>query len=478
MEEVFTLCNLTKEEILVIYQQGPEAVVLKMLELTKALKEALEQKQALLAGNSASLQARNISTPSGAIPVYEKENTSQRGRKKPGRKKGHKGERRDIPEKVDKEERLALSHCPHCGDKLEEPVATRERYVEDIPASAPVVTRYIICRSFCKRCNRLVEPKVTAALPKSTVGLNMLALTAWFHYGLGTTINHIIEVLNFHLQFELSRGGLVQMWMRLSSILSVWYEKIRNEAITSSYLHADETGWRVDGKTHWLWCFTNQRVTCYYIDQSRGSPALQRFFGEIFEGVLITDFWRAYSKISKYRQACFVHFFREIAKVTESNDSEEWKAFRKKLVRWMRDALRLDEKEEFPQEKKELRKERLHKRLREFIGSDYMDDDCRRIRKRLQEHQDSLLTFLDFEDVTADNNKAEREIRPSVIMRKNSGQNKSMEGAHTQAVLMSVYRTLKIRGHNPISSIAQALSHYIEKGELPEIPEPIIQIAK
>ena len=36
-------------------------------------------------------------------------------------------------------------------------------------------------------------------------------------------------------------------------------------------LHADETGWRVDGKTHWLWCFTTTDLTYYMIDRSRGS---------------------------------------------------------------------------------------------------------------------------------------------------------------------------------------------------------------
>jgi transposase len=473
MENLFTLCNLTREDILEIYKQGPEAVIFKMLELTKILKETALERDALRAQAGAPKTSIHPSTPSGAIPVYEKENMSQRGRKKPGRKKGHKGERRGIPAKIDQEVVLRLTHCPECGGEVNDPAAMRERYIEDIPVSAPIVTKYVIHRSFCKRCNKLVEPKVTAALPKSNIGLNLVALSAWFHYGLGTTINHIIEVLNFHLQFTLSKGGLVQMWKRLSTIFFIWYEQIAHEARTSAYLHADETGWRVNGKTHWLWCFTNKRVTCYYIDKSRGSPALQRFFGEIFEGVLITDFWRAYNKVSRYRQACFVHFFREIAKVTESNTSDEWHLFCKKLVRWMRDALRLDEKDGISLEKKELRKERLHLRLREFISSEFNDEDCRRIKKRLREYQDSLLTFLDFEDVPADNNHAEREIRPSVIMRKNSGQNKSLEGAHTQAVLMSVYRTLKIRGHNPISSIVTALTHYIDKGVLPKIPEPI-----
>ena len=44
-------------------------------------------------------------------------------------------------------------------------------------------------------------------------------------------------------------------------------------------------------KTHWLWCFANRSETYFMIDRSRGSPALLKFFTDVFEGTLVTDFW-------------------------------------------------------------------------------------------------------------------------------------------------------------------------------------------
>jgi transposase len=82
-----------------------------------------------------------------------------------------------------------------------------------------------------------------------------LVLSAWLHYLLGTTLAQIIDVFNFHLQFKLSCGGLIQMWKRLREILLAWYIEIEAQALGSAVLHADETGWRVNGKTYWLWCF-------------------------------------------------------------------------------------------------------------------------------------------------------------------------------------------------------------------------------
>jgi len=67
----------------------------------------------------------------------------------------------------------------------------------------------------------------------------------------------------------------------------------QEEALTSAVLHADETGWCVNGKGHWLWCFTTTRLTYYLIDQGRGRPVLARFFRKAFAGILVTDFLAA-----------------------------------------------------------------------------------------------------------------------------------------------------------------------------------------
>ena len=69
-----------------------------------------------------------------------------------------------------------------------------------------------------------------------------------------------------------------------------------------------------------------------------------------------------------------------------------------------------------------------------------------------------------------DNNHAERMIRPAVIIRKNSPCNRSERGAATQAALMSIYRTLKLRGLDPTRTIAAALKSYLITGALPPLP--------
>ncbi|GIK16709.1 MAG: hypothetical protein BroJett003_16730 [Planctomycetota bacterium] len=104
----------------------------------------------------------------------------------------------------------------------------------------------------------------------------------------------------------------------------------------------------------------------------------------------------------------------------------------------------------------------------------YRDADALRLSKRLRKHWNHLFTFLDKPDVPFDNNLAERMIRPAVILRKNSLSNRSQQGAATQAILMSVYRTLKLRGHDPIRIIVAALRTYLQAGQLPPLPPPVV----
>lgn len=457
--------GLTEAQAREIYRQGEEAVVFALLHQAKLLAESQEK-------GAPSSNTVSPSTPSGMRPVYTKPPGSRR-KKRPGRKKGHPGVRRSRPERVDQRREHRLECCPHCQGELHRCHPTRTRYTEDIPENIqPVVTEHVIHRDWCPRCKQHVEPVVTDALPGSTLGNHVLVLSAWLHYGLGNTLSQIVEVFGHHLHTVLTPGGLVQMWHRLAEILRGWYEQIRDEALRAGVLHGDETGWRVNGKTRWLWCFSTIDLTFYMIDRCRGSPALLRFFQQEFGGTLISDFWGAYNAVAcSKRQKCLVHLLRDLEYVeTYRPVNQDWPAFAKKLRRLIHDAIRLWKREAVPPAEHASRRARLDRRLQELIDTPWHHADARRLIKRLRRHQNELFTFLDEPGVPFENNHAERAIRPAVIIRKNSQSNRSDRGAETQAILMSVYRTLKQRGHSPILTITKAIKHYLSTGQLPPLP--------
>jgi transposase len=141
-------------------------------------------------------------------------------------------------------------------------------------------------------------------------------------------------------------------------------------------------------------------------------------------------------------------------KVDQHNASSGWKVFRKRLSRLLKDAVRLSEKRnQLRPEGYHRLKQRLNRRLAQFLASPYQDRDAQRLLKRLRRHQRELFTFLEYEGVSPYNNHAEQQMRSAVLARKVSQQNRPEDGAKTQSILMTLFRSAQLQGHNPVEII-------------------------
>jgi hypothetical protein len=335
------------------------------------------------------------------------------------------------------------------------------------------VTKHVIKIYYCCTCRKPVEAPVEEALPRNTLGNQLLIHTAYLHFHVGVPLRQIVTYLNSCLHFPVSPGGLALAWQRVAQILSPWYQSLEVLIRICSVLHIDETGWRVLGKAYWLWCFTSEksRVAYYLISPSRASPVLKAVLGEFFHGVLVCDFFGAYNKISAFlKQRCLLHLLRDLIRTSVFHRTPEWRDFSKKLKRIIKDALRLSI-QTLPPEVYAQRCALIEQRLQTLIDQSYQDGQCKRLVKRLKRHQQELFTFLKHPEVPADNNHAERTIRPAVNIRKTSYCNRSEKGAKTQAILMSIFRTLHLRQQDPIITIEKALRHYCKTGSLPTLFE-------
>jgi transposase len=325
--------HLTAEQARAIYVAGPEAVVFALLTLAR---------NTALSGSASSQPSVDPSCPSGQTPPYHKPNRKRRG-KRPGAKPGHPGQRRATPP-PNAFATHTLQACPNCHGPVSPLPTTRTRIIEDIPHDiTPVITPHTIHRYYCTTCCKPVDPSVTDALPGAQIGRRVMILSAWLHYLRGTTLSQILDVFNFHLQFQLTQGGLVNAWHRLRELLLAWYREIEEAAKQSAVLHGDETGWRVNGKTHWLWCFCSVDVTYYHIDPGRGRVVVKKFFQKAYAGVLVTDFWGAYNVVACARkQKCLPHLLRDVKRTTQyEKPGGDWPPFARRLRCLVRDSLRL-----------------------------------------------------------------------------------------------------------------------------------------
>ena len=377
-------------------------------------------------------------------PVFVKPKRQKRRRKKPGRKPGHPGSHRQRPTQADEIIEVSLECCPHCHGTLED-VHTCEQYVEEvIPAQTKVIC-YRTYKGYCPHCQRTVESRHPDQIPHRMIGSRALLTAAQLKHELGVPYRKTASVLKRLCGLSVTAGALVQEMSDLAGWLKPEYEAIQSAIRQSSSVNVDETGWRLDGKSCWLWAFTNNSFTIYEVNPSRGHQVVLQQLGEDYAGTVISDFYTAYNPLPYRQQKCLVHLLRELSKCAPDN-TEEYAAFHKKLTRLLRDALRLKQRmSDVPQDVFDRRLKYIHQRLAKLAGATYETHDCQRLAKRLSKHAHQLFTFLEQMDVDPDNNRAERPIRPAVVTRKISGGNRSPKGTEALGIITSLIQTCKLQ---------------------------------
>lgn len=390
--------------------------------------------------------------------------------KRPGRRAGQgKFSHREKPAEAEIQETFVvpLGACPECGGPLQER-ASHEQIQVDLPQVQPQITRFCSESGFCPRCGKRVRSRHPLQGSQAhgaagvSVGPRAKALAAEMKHRLGIPYRKIAELFQTAFGLKVSAGGLCQANARLAQKAQPLYQELLEAIRETAAVYADETGWRIGVLSAWLWVFTSERITVYTIEKSRAHEVVIKILGREFAGVLVSDCFCAYDhqELSQWlKQKCFAHFLRELAKL-EREKSRGAVRFPRALLAVLRGALELgQERESLAPKCFYTRRSQLEVQLAALIAKTrrFSDPDNARLAKRLRKQRQHLFTFLEVEGVEATNNRAERALRPAVIVRKTGGCNRTPAGAKTHAILASLLVTLRQQGRDPLDYLTKVL---------------------
>jgi hypothetical protein len=392
-------------------------------------------------------------------------------KKKRGAPRGHRGATRKKPSHADEYVNVPAHRCPTCnGTHLAECKTVRDHFQEDIILA---VTTKTTCFQhpyyYCRDCQQVfTSGPGKGELPRGYVGPVAKAVSAHLHHTIGISSGHVVQIFSDLFGFDITKTSLCGFEDYLTEKSLPWYENILEKIRLQDHLHLDETIWRIDGANAWLWCFTNENIVFYHIDETRKKEVVKAILGDSFDGTLCMDFYAAYDEITaQAKQRCLVHLLRELKKIAQwFPENAEVSAFVRAVKTLIRDAvnLRKDFLLHILSEKKYAEgKEKLQNRLDEIIASSYANKECERIRKRLEKYQDELFTFLDYLHISPDNNHAERQIRPSVLMKHTCFGSRSFRGAQNHAVIMTLAQTAQLNNQNPKDALLALITQNTEK---------------
>jgi len=418
--------------------------------------------------------------PTSKLPEWENKNTSNakpedKDKKEPKKKKKRKKRKGSGNKKKDKliptESNITTNEdCPHCGHDLrnEKPFETIVRIVEDInnfPKSTDILEEKQE-RVKCPQCKKKITAQSEAALPKSDIGIRATIVITYLWVWTAISLPKIADYLNSFFNLTISTAGISKMMIRVGDILKPVYFEILEDIKMGAIIYADETGWRVRGKLHWLWIFANKKSAFYWPDKSRGGPVIEKLLGTCFKGLLISDAWHAYLKIQCEKQTCMSHIFRKIRKLRDAFPRYySVLQFYERLKKIIQDGEDLQvNRKKIGESIFQANFKRLHKRVDKLLAWKNPNEILSDIIVKVNRQRDHILTFVEHQGAESHNNYSEYIVKKGILKRKVSGGSTSFEGLSAFSVLISIYQTCHLRKIPLTSFMKQTLIQYIKKG--------------
>ena len=269
----------------------------------------------------------------------------------------------------------------------------------------------------------------------------------------------------------ITRQTMARWMIRVAEdYFSLIYDRMKEELLKNSIIHADETtvvvsrDGRKAGAKSYMWVYTDHNskhpVVIYEYQKTRAAVHPKEFL-EDFKGWLCCDGYEAYHSLGSDITVCgcWTHARRHYVNAAKAlkdlpNRSGEL-AVSEKALKLIAEMFRLDDSwAGLPyQERLELRNTELKEKMGQYF--DWVESVRDSVPPKSEtgkgltyslNQKEYLLGLLSNPDVPLDNSEAERKIRNFVISRKNFVTIDTIAGAQASAIMFSMSETLKANG--------------------------------
>jgi transposase len=409
-------------------------------EEVRSLKQRLHYRQ-----RQAEEGAFGSSTPSARRPFKTNASEEQRA-KRGGARRGHKGHgRTSIPAShADRCETVSAGEtCPHCAGPLQNRGCHSRSVLDAQPLRAQRIV-YRLERKYCPRCGKFIRAKAPSVLPKSLFGNQLLTQVVFLHYLVGLPLGRVCP------QLGIGVGAAVALLHRAASLFKGVVPQLLEEYRQAPVRHADETGWRNDGRCGYAWLFATPLLCVFLFRRSRSAQVAREALGEKpLAGVLVVDRYNGYRRAPCQLQYCYAHLLRAVEDLAkEFPDQAEVQAFTATLIPLLAEAMHLHA-QPLSDEEHYAQARQLKQKIEQTMESPAQHLGVRALQDLFRDNAARLYHWVEDRRVPADNNYAERQLRPTVIARKISFGSQSDAGAKTREILMTLVHTLALRFPDP-----------------------------
>jgi len=360
--------------------------------------------------------------------------------------------------------RVFAKSCGTCGKSLFRAKGVKEKILIDIQINTSLLKMIVESeRQWCSNCKKEVKSSHSQSLPFTEYGINTFMTACYLrfkgkqsHKTIATTLTHLFGL-------SISRSGVGTLLNQAKEYLREKYGELKQAIRNGKIMYNDETGWRVKGKSAWMWIMANEEVTAYVAAESRGKGIMEGMYGDS-QSFSMHDGYAGYTNtVPKDKQLyCWAHILRFVHEETilSKKDSPEW-LIKERLV-FLYQEIRSHK--DYAKEQKEAF---LIKGFDQLLSMKSKNKTMENILHRLMAQRDGLIRAL---LVTTDgtNNLAERELRPLAISRNISYGSGSYSGMETTAIVASITQTIT---RDKTKQFLPMLKIYLQEGVQKKHPQ-------
>jgi transposase len=432
-------------------------------ELAEARAE-LERARERMAELEAQLRQtpRNSSKPPSSEGLAKPAPRSLRNKsgRRPGGQDGHKGQTLTQVARPDREVWHEPGCCGRCGAALAgRPVTGVERrQVFDLPPVRAQVSEHQLIERECACGHRTKAAAPEGAEAPVQYGPRIAAVIVYLYIGQFLSKKRTAQALAELFGIPLSSGTVAALTARAAGRLGGFLQHAREQIAGSPVAGFDETGFRVDGRLHWVHCARTGKYTLLMVHPRRGKQAIEAM-GVLpsFGGVAVHDAWAPYDIYTAAgHQLCCAHARRELQAITDLAPEGEWcwatqaadalTAMQKLVSEAVSQGRDVADPAALDAQIHAYRSAALIGASQTAARSGALMRKQHALARRLLDRQDDYLRFTKDFRVSPDNNGTERDIRMAKLKQKVSGCLRTLTGARQFCAIRSYLSTAAKHG--------------------------------
>jgi hypothetical protein len=403
-------------------------------------------------------QFLNANTPSSKLPPQFKPSFNERperGTNPRGKPEGSNGATKEPPKEINRRLKAKVhKRCKKCRRKLK--IEKYTKIVYDIKIKT-IVTEFEVEEGYCPHCDLLYTGTHPELPSEGMIGPNLQAFFTELKHNFAGSYERISNFYESLTGIGFSHTAINDCIERVADKLEPSYKGFEEKLSNTAYSHSDETSWPVNGSGWWLWLFATMNFVFLTIQNSRARKVLTNLFGELYNGVIISDCLKVYGKFAAAFQKDWVHLLRKTHFEAQRHPRRNIIRLHGELSNMYDDVTGfLETKPTF--EQRVWQSIMYHQKLQRIAKHRWRSAPAQNIvNDWLKEYEGQWLVPVIMPEISLTNNIDERGIRKVIPTRKLLGGHRTERGAKNFAIIETHRQTWKLREQSPYNMLADYL---------------------